>query len=181
MGAAAIATAAVGAAKLGFGIYQYAKGKKMAKGLKAPTYTPQGEIKENAMRARVDASTGLPAEQYTQAMQNINRQQSMIARQANSRRMGLMSAMSSARMANDATLNLDVADANMRMRKSAMFMQANKDLASAKDQAWSWNKQQSYLRDYGYAMGLQGMGVKNIAGAADGVLSAASFGVFDKK
>lgn len=143
------------------------KGDKLLKNLQYPTEQVPTEI-TNA------AATGMPSEQYGQAMQNIQRQQLMALRGAHDRRGGLGLISGIQQGTNDATLGLDV--------KNAQIKQQNQfKLASWKDKVWQNNVKDKYTRDYSYAMGLKGVGNQNLVGGLDQLGAAggmAAMGLF---
>ncbi len=105
------------------------------------------------------ANSGLPSQQYAQAMQNINRSQNSAINAAQTRRGGLGSIASIQRNSNDALLGLDVANANMRN-------QNKRGLISLR-QNQSADKQQRNLYNRDYAQGLMGAGNANQMGGID--------------
>lgn len=106
------------------------------------------------------ASQGLPSEQYAQAMQNIQRQQSATISKAQDRRSGLAAIGMAQQNSNDAMLNLDVANAKARQ-------QNQRTLAGYQDKQWQLNTKGKYDRDYNYGMQLLGAGNQNTASAID--------------
>jgi len=150
-----------------FGSSQKKKGQKLLDNTPYPTETVPSEITQLA-------STGMPSEQYNQAMRNIQRQQLMSLRGANDRRGGLITAGTNQQATNDATLNLDAQNAQ---QKAANM----RSLASWKDKAWQWNVANKYNQDRQYAMGLIGSGNQNIVGGIDkGIagLARGAYGLF---
>lgn len=116
------------------------------------------------------AATGLPSEQYNQAMQNIQQQQLMAIQGAHNRRAGIGSIAGIQGATNAANLNLDV--------KNAMARQQNQlRLGSWKDKVWQNNVKGKYNQQYNYGMGLLGAGNQNLVSGIDqglaGVGSAA--------
>lgn len=135
-----------------------------------PEYQIPTEITDNANK-------GLPSEQYSQAMKNIDRNKAFTISGAQDRRSGLGMLARTQQSANDATLNLDVANAKARMENQ-------KILAGYKDKQWQYNTKGKYDRDYNYGMNLVGAGNQNISSGVDdlisGVGSAAYRGAFNK-
>lgn len=158
------------------GAGQKRQGRKLKNSLIYPTESvPQEEI-ENQKLARQQAATGLPSEQYSNAMQNIQRQQLMALRGAHDRRGGLGAISSIQQGTNDATLNLDSADARQKILNQNQLMSVNNRLAGWKDKVWQNNIKDKYTRDYGYAMGLIGAGNQNIMSGIDQTLGGAASG-----
>jgi hypothetical protein len=135
------------------GAGQIKKGRKLLNSLQYPNEEVPSEIVSAA-------STGLPSEQYNQAMKNIQRQQLVALRGANDRRGGLGLVSNLQQNSNDATLNLDAKNAEAR--------QANQfRLAGWKDKVWQNNIRDKYAMDRSYAMGLIGSGNQNVFGGVD--------------
>ena len=68
---------------------QKRKGRKLLDSLQYPTEGLPSEVTENQILAKQQAATGLPSEQYANAMKNIQRNQLMALRGAHDRRGGL--------------------------------------------------------------------------------------------
>lgn len=145
---------------VGFG--QASKGNRLLKGLVYPTETIPTEITDAA-------ATGLPSEQYNQAMKNIQRNQLVALRGSQDRRSGVALISNIQQGTNDATLNLDAK--NAEARQSNQFR-----LASWKDKVWQHNVRDKYNRDYDYAMKLKGMGNQNLYGGVDQIAGGAALG-----
>lgn len=157
---------------------QKRQGKKILNGLQYPTESiPQEEI-ENQNLARQQAATGLPSEQYNNAMRDIQRQQLVAIRSAHDRRGGLAAISGIQAGTNDATNNLNAIDAQQKIRNQNQLMGVNNTLASWKDKVWQNNVRDKYNQDRSYAMGLIGVGNQNFVGGIDqglaGVGKAAS-------
>lgn len=147
------------------------KGRKLLKSLTDPVESvPQEEI-ENQNLARQQAATGLPSEQYANAMKNIQRSQLMAIRGAHDRRGGLGLIGGIQQGTNDATLNLDVADAKQKLANQNNLMNVNNRLSTWKDKVWQNNVRDKYNRDRSYAMGLIGSGNQNISSGLDSAIS----------
>lgn len=146
---------------------QKREAKRLLAGLQYPTESMPEEVLQNQQLAGLRAKTGLPSEQYNQAMQNIQRQQMMTMRGAGDRRSGLGLLGSTQQFANDALLGLDVANAKARIANEKTFMGVNNQVAGWKSKLFDSNVRQKYNRDYNYAMSLLGQGNKNMLGAFD--------------
>lgn len=143
------------------GLIQRGEAKKILKDNPYPTYEIPNEVREAA-------ATGLPSEQYNQAMQNIQRQQLTALKNANDRRGGLATVGTINQQTNDATLSLDA--------KNAMARQQNQlRLASYRDKAFDWNVKNKYQQNYGYGMSLLGAGNQNLTGGIDKALAGAGY------
>lgn len=137
---------------------QRKEGKQLLANTVYPTMPVPGELARQA-------GEGLPAQQYAQAMRNIQRQQTNAILGAQDRRsaLGILGRLQQG--TNDATLNLDVADATAKMQNERRY-------ADAKMNAWDWNVRNKYDQDRRYAMSLIGAGNQNIMGGIDKGISA---------
>lgn len=162
----------------GVGLFQKASAKKWLKNNPYPIEQMPSEITENQNLARQEAATGLPPEQYAKAMKDIQRQQLMALRGAQDRRGGLGSISAIQQGTNDATLNLNVADANAKLSNERNLMGVNNQVAGWKDKLFQQNVMDKYNRDYNYRMGEQGAGNQNLTGGADKILAGLFGGNF---
>lgn len=149
------------------GLSQRSKANKALAALKRPEYNIPNEILENQKNAQMAANEGLPSAQYNQAMQNIQRQQNRGIAAATDRRAGLMALPGLQQQANDTTLNLDVKNAQQRLKNQQQLYGINSQVAGYRDKQWDINKMQPYQRDYQYNMGLLGAGNQNALAGAD--------------
>lgn len=158
------------------GAKQKRQGNKILNGLQYPTeQVPQEEI-ENKNIAEQQAATGLPSEQYQNAMQNIQRQQLAAIRGAHDRRGGLGAIAGIQQNTNDANLNVDVADAKQKIANQNNLMNVNNRLSSWKDKVWQNNVLGKYNQQYNYGMGLLGQGNQNAVGGLDQALGGLGAG-----
>lgn len=154
---------------VGFG--QRRKAKKMLRSLKRPTYAIPEEILKSQKQAELSAQEGLPSQQYQQAMKNIQRRQNEAIAAATDRRSGLMAISGSNRAANDAVVDLDVADAQQRLANQRTLYDISGRTAGYRDKAFQINQMQPYEQQYQYANSLLGAGNQNMLGGADKLLS----------
>lgn len=152
------------------GFFQRRQAKKALSKLIRPQYEIPNEILENQKKAEMAANEGLPSAQYNQAMQNIQRQQNRALTAASDRRGGLMALPGLQQQANDTQLNLDVKNAEQRLKNQQQLYGINSQVAGYRDKAWNINKMQPYERDYQYNMGLLGAGNQNLLSGADKLL-----------
>lgn len=149
------------------GFFQQRKANKLLKRLSYPLESIPKEVFQNQEQAKINANTGLPSEQYNQAMKNIQRQQLFALKSANDRRggLGLISGLNA--QGNNAIENLDVANAKQRLANEQTLMNVNNQVAGWRDKVWDWNTRQKYIRDYNYAMALKGQGNQNLYSGLD--------------
>ncbi len=143
---------------LGAGISLLTGGKQKRQGRalinqKYPEYGIPSEVTQAA-------AEGLPSEQYAQAMKNINRNQVAAMGSAQSRRAGVGMIGKVQQGTNDATGDLDVANAKARQQNQLR-------LGEYKDKKWKLNVKDKYDRDYNYGMQLLGAGNVNSTGGMD--------------
>jgi len=126
------------------GLIGIGKGNRMAKANIRPIELVNSNIAKNAAMAEQMADTGLPQQQYNQAVQNIQRNQTggyaALGRSANPSA-GLNSLV---RAGNDATLNLDVQDANARQNNQRFAFGQRAQLANEQNRVWDWNNRQKF-------------------------------------
>lgn len=147
------------------GIFQGSKANKIDKNNIRPIQEVQQEYLKNVSEAENMARTGLPQQQYLMGLQNqqrnLNGVLGSLRRSANPSA-GLGSLL---RASNDATMNLDVADANARTQNQRFAMGQRGILAQQKQNAFDWNKKSKYLADFARAQALRGAGAQNLMGA----------------
>jgi hypothetical protein len=149
------------------GIGQRTKGNRLLK--KIGEETVPTELIENRNLAKQQAATGLPSEQYAKAMKSIQRQQLMALRGAHDRRGGLGILPIIQQTAGDASLNLDAADAQMKLANQRYAMGINERVGGFKNKIWE--------RKYNYGMGLLGMGNQNLYGGLDKLGAGLGYGI----
>lgn len=146
----------------GVGIAQRSKGKKLLKQAgEAPDMAIPNEVLQNQKLAQLRANTGLPSEQYNNAIKNLQRNQLIALRGGQDRRAGLSLISGGQQAMDDATLKLDVADANARMQNEKVLFGANNNLASWRNKVWQNNVGDKWARKYSYANSLLGIGNQN--------------------
>lgn len=149
------------------GAGQRSKGKRLLRDI-GEEKVPEDILRNQALAQQM-AAEGMPSEQYQRAMRNIQRQQLMALRSANSRRSALAALPAIQGGTNDATLNLDATDAQQRVANTRQLMNVNNQVGNIKRQIWE--------RKWNYAMGLMGVGNQNIAGAIDRGIGAVGEGL----
>lgn len=155
------------------GLFQKHKANKLLANLHRPQYVIPNEVLQNQKQAQLNANQGLPSEQYNQGMQNIARQQNSALQRATDRRGGLLAVAGTQQAGNDASLNLDVANANARLKNQNTLYGVNNQVAGYRDKAFQINQMQPYQQDRSYAMGLLGAGNQNLVSGIDKVASGA--------
>lgn len=152
------------------GLGQRRQARRLLRNLHRPTYNIPNEVLQNQKMAQLAANQGLPSAQYAQAMQNISRQQNQALQNTMDRRGGLMTIAQNQQSANDAMLNLDVANANARLQNQRTLYGVNSDLAGYRDKAFEVNQMQPYQQKFQYANSLLGAGNQNIMGGIDKII-----------
>lgn len=155
------------------GLFQKKKANKLLASLQRPQYVIPNEVLQNQKQAELNSRQGLPSEQYNQGMQNIARQQNTALQRATDRRGGLLAVAGTQQLGNDASLNLDVANANARLKNQNTLYGINNQVAGYRDKAFQINQMQPYQQNYNYAMGLLGSGNQNLVSGIDKVASGA--------
>lgn len=167
----AIAEAASGLIKGGIGIWQNIKGNKLLKKLQTPTEVIPSAIKENKAQAELDANTGLPQEQYNNSIKNLQRNQMAALSSGADRRTGLSLITALNDNANNATADLDAADAQARLQNKRQLQTVNNNYGQWQNKVWQNNVKEPFERDREYAMSLKGQGGSNIVSGADSLVS----------
>jgi len=137
----------------------------------SPDEVIPNEVLQNQAMAKQRANTGLPSEQYAQAMRNLQRQQLATIKNSNDRKAGLSLLAGSEQKMNDAILNLGVTSANARMNNEKTLYGVNNTVGSWKDKVWRNNVKDKWDRKYQYGMSLLGMGNQNKANGTDQLLA----------
>ena len=146
----------------GIGFAQRSKGKKLLKQIgEAPDMPIPNEVLQNQKMAQLRANTGLPSEQYNNAMKNLQRNQLIALRSGQDRRGGLSLISGSQQGMDDATLKLDVADANARMQNEKTLYGVNNLVGNWRNRQWQNNVGDKWNRKYQYAQSLLGAGNQN--------------------
>lgn len=159
------------------GLGQKRKGNKLLNSLQYPTEQLPDELRQNQIAAQQDAATGLPSQQYANAMKNIQRQQLFAIRGAHDRRGGIGAVSGIQQQSNDASLNLDALDASKFQANRMNLQNVNNQVAGWKSRLFNMNVRDKYLQDRSYGMDLLGAGNQNFAGGVDqGISGAADIG-----
>jgi len=146
------------------GIFQGVKGNKLAKRNVRPTYDIPQEFSQNLAIAENMGRVGLPQQQYNQAQQNFQRNQSGALRQFG--RMGNPRGLAGiVRAGNDASLGLDVADANARLQNQRSAMGFRNQMGQQGLAKQQWDKFSKYQENAEAASALMGAGRQNTMGA----------------
>lgn len=147
------------------GLFQIGKGNRLARQNVRPVQTVNENIAKNVALAEQMEQVGLPQEQYNQALQNINRNQSgalmSLGRSANPSA-GLASLL---RASNDAALGLDVQNANTRLNNQRFAFGQRANLAQEQKDVFNWNNKMRYTENAAAAQALKGSGIQNAFGA----------------
>jgi hypothetical protein len=161
--AAALISAAPSVIKGISGIFQGAKGRKLAKQNVRPTYEIPKEFQQNLAIAENMGRVGLPQQQYNQAQQNFQRNQAGALRQFG--RMGNPRGLAGiVRAGNDATMNLDVADAQARLANQRAAMGYRGQMGQQQLAKQQWDKFGKYQENAAAASALMGAGRQNVMG-----------------
>lgn len=152
------------------GFFQRQKAKRELAKLKRPEYEIPQEILRSQKMAEQAANEGLPSQQYNQGQQNIQRQQNRAISMASDRRGGLMALPGIQQQSNDASLNLDVKDAQARMSNQQRLYGISGQTAQYRDKAFNINKKQPYDEDKSYYMQLLGAGNQNLISGGEKIL-----------
>ena len=158
---------------------QRREAREMAANNARPDMPIPTAILESQKLAKNMAQEGLPSEQYTKGLKNIDRSATNALRGATDRRGGLMSVGQVQATRNDALGNLDVADANARQRNQMNLINQTNQLGRYQQNAWDWNKRQKFLETAASVRALMGAGNANFNQGLDrGIAGGAQIGAW---
>lgn len=170
----AAAQAAGGLLSAGIGIVQRAQANKWLKRNPQQDEVMPSEITQNQELARIRANTGLPSEQYNNAMKNIQRQQLLTLRRAQDfgggKALSILGGINE--QGNDAVGNLDAQDAQMRVNNEGQLINVNNQVAGWKSRLFDQNVRQKWLRQYSQMQNQLGAGNQNTTGGIDKLFAA---------
>lgn len=149
------------------GLFQKKKGNQLLKNNPRPQEQMPPEVLANQEAAKRMADEGLPSQQYANATKNIQRNQAAALSNAQDRRLGGALVGSIQQQTNDATGNLDVADAEARRQSQLNLQNVNNNVAGWQSKLFDWNQRQKYIDQQAYAQGLIGAGNTNFYGGID--------------
>lgn len=156
------------------GFFQRRKAKKMLGSLNRPTYEIPQDVLKNQRMAEMAANEGMSSQQYTNAENDIQRNQTSVLNASLDRRSLLMALPKIQQQSNDATGKLNAQDDMIRQQNKRVLYGINSQVGQYRDKAWDINKMQPYQRDYDYAMGLLGAGNQNLMAGADRIITGGS-------
>lgn len=171
---AAGTAAAAGVAQIGIGVGQGAKAKKLEAANVRSDYTTPTEILTNQAIASNRANSGLPSEQYLKQKRDIDRNATRAILAATDRRGGMSAIAATQANTDDATLDLNTADAKQKLANEKNLMQQNQVVAGYKDKEFDWNKKQKYLENASAVRALKGAGNANIGGGINTIVGGAA-------
>ena len=165
------------------GLFGIGSGRRRAKANIRPIASVNENYLKNVALAENMGRVGLPQEQYNRGIQNIGRNQSAaftsLSRSANPMA-GIQGLL---RASNDATLGLDVQDANARLNNQRFAFGQRQNLANEQNRVWDWNKRARYNEEAQAAGQEIAAGKQNAFGALTDISqlgsAALGAGVFD--
>lgn len=140
---------------------QKREAREMAAKNARPDMPIPAAVLEAQKLAKSMALEGMPSEQYTKGLKNIDRSGTNALRSATDRRGGLMSVGNVQAQQNDALQNLAVTDANMRQQNQRALINNTNQLGRYQQNAWDWNKRQKFQETAAAARALMGAGNAN--------------------
>lgn len=149
------------------GFFQKKQGNKLLSQNPFPTEAMPSEVLANQQIAEGAATQGLPSEEYQQAQKNIQRNQVAAMNSATDRRSGVASIGAIQEGTNNATGQLDAANAEARRQNIGQLENVNSQVASWKDKLFDWNQRAKYEQNRQYGLSLVGAGNANLIGGAD--------------
>lgn len=150
--------------KAGTGLWQTIKGNRIDKKNPFPVEQANPIFQKNVAIAENMARTGMPQQQYNNALNNIGRNQAGAIRQLGRSANPSAGLASVLRAGNDATINLDTQDANARLNNQRFAFGQRLNLAQEQNRVFDWNKRQKYLGLLAKSQGMIGAGMQNLMG-----------------
>jgi hypothetical protein len=147
MGAAVASAVSAGVSGVGAilsGILQTSKANRLEKRTVRPTYTVPTQVGQNVNISKTMAQSGLPDEQYNNAVSGINRNQASAFNAIRGNTNGLLGVNNIVTASNDAVNNLNVADGQAKIRNINTYMNQNQNAADYTDKAFQYNKADKY-------------------------------------
>ena len=148
----------------GVGIYQTAKGARMAAQAERPEYEIPLEIQENLSQSELMALEGLPAEQKKQFVDNIQRGIQAGMRGLKDRSSGLQGISGLVQQQMDQYRGMFADDAQQRIANIAQLMNQRQNMATYKDKEFQLNELDPYMNQVQAAEAMKGAGLQNIMG-----------------
>lgn len=143
------------------GVFDIFGGKARAKRNVRPVAQVNENYLKNVALAEQMGRQGMPQQQYNLGLQNIGRNQSAalgaLSRSANPNA-GLQGLL---RASNDATMGLDVQNANARLGNQRFAFGQRNALANEQERVWNWNKRDKFLSEADVAAQQIGSGKQN--------------------
>jgi hypothetical protein len=170
--AVAVGTASLGAIQTGAGLIGKAKANRLERENVRPTYSTPTEILANQKIAENRANSGLPSEQYLKQKRDIDRNARRAIETATSRRSALSVVGATQQAADDATLDLNSADARQRLANEKNLQQQNQVLAGYRDKEFEWNKKGLYVEKANAIRALKGAANANINSGINTIVGA---------
>lgn len=142
------------------GLFKKGQAKKLAEKNVRPTEVVPDEVKINTQMAKDLAQQGLPAAQYQQAIQEIQKSSAAATAASADRRGGLSTVGAIQQQTQDAKNRLTAEDAAARMGNIKNLMARNDVMAQWKDKVWDYNERQKYEENAAAIRALAGSGAE---------------------
>lgn len=166
----AVGIAGAGALAKGItGIIQSRKARRIEKSNPFVTENANPLFQKNVAIAENMARVGMPQQQYNNAINNIGRNQAGAIRQLGRSANPGAGLASMVRASNDATIGVDIKDANDRVNNQRFASGQRLNLAQEQNRVWDWNKRQKFLQLLSKSEALKGAGMQNMMGAFNDV------------
>lgn len=179
---------AILAAQAGVGVYDtisglFKKGKanKLMSENPRPVEQVPAEVLASQAAAEQLSNEGLPAAQYKQARQEIEKNAQQAIAAAGDRRGALATIGAINQQTNDATNNLNVESAKQRVANIKNLMTRNDVTAQWKDKVWDYNERQRYEENAAAIRALTGAGAEETNSGISGILSGILTSMAKKK
>ncbi|MES3018230.1 MAG: hypothetical protein V4721_10645 [Bacteroidota bacterium] len=154
--AGGVATAALGAAQLGYGLYQQSKNKR-------PTYQIPDEIRQNLNQAEHGATQGMSEATQQQYLSHLERGSAQALAASKTRGGGLAGIGQLNQNMNDGYLNLAVQNDQIKQANKDKLYGMRQNVADYKDQQFQINKQNPYYEGVAKNDAMMGSGIQNVS------------------
>lgn len=151
-------------AQIYYGLKQNSEAGKIEKSNIRPFEGVQPEFQQNVNTAQQMAQEGIPAEQYNNAVNGLNRNRASALMSLNNSANPGAGLASIVRAGNDAQSNLTAQDMAARNRNTLALLQQRGILGNQKQRAWQYNFADKYSENLAKSQALRGAGTQNIIG-----------------
>jgi len=149
------------------GVKQKQQSDQIEKNNLYPTEAPPQAIQDNAQMAKENANVGLPSQIYANSLKEIQRNQAVAIRTAQSRRAGQGLIGPIVQGTDDAVDRLTARNQQAQVNNQGTLYRQNDILGKYQQDAFNWNSKNRYNQQYNYGQQLAGAAGANIVHGVD--------------